>query len=244
MPFFGKPNGVSRDWSDVGLGDSDADQLPAQKGVLHQAAAAIEVFFHAGAGARAVVPRDRLGDLDVRFRGILSELAKAHAERHESIDLGEAPFDQFERKAVPRTPCNCEMEADIRHFGLPVIRRCADRHPRELQQPFDLFERRQFRGSGRRRAFEEPTHVERIVDLLNGDASNEVPVTDDAFEIALLPESRKAFADGCAAHAMLAGETHFRQGSARAIATPDDRRLEIPIRALDVRRILRSARGA
>src|SRR5262249_58286102 len=93
-----KPNAASEG---LRLGDADAAQLAAQERVFHQPAAAVEVLFHAGAGAGGVVTRDRVRDLHVRFGRRLGELAEVHPERHKAIYLREAALDQLERGSIP-----------------------------------------------------------------------------------------------------------------------------------------------
>ena len=80
-----------------------------------------------GAGARRVVRLDRRDNLQMRFGGFLGELPEAHAERHEPIDLRQAPRDQFQREAVARAGGDGQVELDVRGLGLPVVLAGADR---------------------------------------------------------------------------------------------------------------------
>src|SRR5262245_21184680 len=226
-----------------GGSDPDADELPAQQRVLHQVTAAVEMLFHARARAGGVTPRDRFGDLLVRGRRGLGELTEVHAERHEPVDLREAPFDQLEREGVARARGDRQMELDVRRFRLPVVR-SAHRHAGERAEPFDVGVGRELGRARRRRAFEQPPDVERVVNLLDGDARHEVPMADDAIEVAFLPEPRESFADRRAAHAVLAREADFRQRGAGAVASLDEAGLEISVRAFDVGRMLRAPRGS
>ena len=60
--------------------------------------------------------------------------------------------------------------------------------------------------AGGRGTLEQTTDVERVVNRLDGDASDEISVTDDAIEVPFLPQPGEAFAHRRPAHPVLAGE--------------------------------------
>src|SRR5207237_3964614 len=67
-------------------------------------------------------------------------------------------------------------------------------------------------------------------------------MAEHALEKALLPKAREPFADGRAAHAVLARERHFRQRRPRTVAPFDDPRLQIAVRAFNVWAVERQTR--
>ena len=88
--------------------------------------------------------------------------------------------------------------------------------------------------AARRGTFEQTTYVERVVNGLHGDASDEISVTNDAVQIPLLPQPGEALADGRPAHPMLAGEADFRKRRTRRVAAADDANLDVLVGALDL----------
>ena len=192
--------------------------MAAQQRILHQSAAAIQVFFHARASARSVAPFDRVHDCEMRFGGTFLKRTEVDAERHEPIDLREAALDQFHRQAVAPRRRDRHVEPRVGRFGIAVgcparrAHRPERRAPPAARWPTSacaIFRCGKLRGLRRRRAFEQPAHIVGVVNGLNGDASNEIPVTNDSVEVTLLPQSRKPFTHRRAAHAVLAREHHL-----------------------------------
>jgi hypothetical protein len=98
-------------------------------------------------------------------------------------------------------------------------------------------------GARRGRPFEQPAHVEGVVDLLHRDPPDEIAVADDAVQIPFLPEPGETLADGRSAHPMFGGQTHFRKWRARPISSFDNAGLQAAIRALDMGGIDLGTRG-
>ena len=107
----------------------------------------------------------------------------------------------------------------------------------------DVLRRGEFGGARRGSPFEQTPDVKGVVNLLNGHARDEVAVSDDAIEVAFLPEPRQPLTNGGAAHAVLVGQADLGQGRAGTVTALDDRRFQVAIRTFDVRRILRATPG-
>jgi hypothetical protein len=219
------------------LADADPDELSAEQGILHQLAAAIQMSFHPGTRADRVPEGNGIDDRKVRFRRPFLKGTEAHAERHEAVHLREAPFNQLEREAVARAGRDRQMKLHVGILGFAIILRGDDRNCRQPPQMLYVVGGRELSGARGSGALEEPPDIEGVVDLLNRDATDEIPMTNHALEVALLPETSKPFPDGSAAHPMLRCKAHFRKRRAGPILTFDDTGLETPVGALHVGRI-------